>query len=115
MKKYDLHHFVGIQFVGVNAINATAMNFFHLDVWTPNGTEFQVRLVNNVGPTQTESTVIYNAGTTPAITKEGWISLDIPLSSFSTLAGTNALGQMLLLVPGGTNAVFYVDNVYFHK
>ena len=115
VKKYDLHHFVGIQFVGVNAINATAMNFFHLDVWTPNGTEFQVRLVNNVGPTQTESTVIYNAGTTPAITKEGWISLDIPLSSFSTLAGTNALGQMLLLVPGGTNAVFYVDNVYFHK
>jgi hypothetical protein len=115
VKKMELFHFLGVQFDGVNAINATAMNFFHLDVWTPNGTEFQVQLVNNVGPAQTVSTVIYNAGTIPAITKEGWISLDIPMSAFTGLTGTDKIGQMLLLVPSGTNAVFYVDNIYFHK
>ncbi len=115
VKKYDLRHFVGIEFVGPNAIDASAMAFFHMDVWTPNGAEFQVRLVNAVGPGQTESTVTFNGASTPAITTGSWIPLDIPLSAFSALAGTNALGQMLLLVPTGSNAVFYVDNVYFRR
>ncbi|MBL0277571.1 MAG: Ig-like domain-containing protein [Anaeromyxobacter sp.] len=115
VKKYELRHFAGIQFVGANAIDASAMAFLHLDVWTPNGTEFQVRLVNAVGAGQTEATVTYNAGTTPALTTGAWISLDIPLSAFTGLAGRSALGQMLLLVPTSTSGVFYVDNVYFRK
>jgi len=114
-KKYELFHFVGIEFLGANVIDASAMTTMHMDVWTPNGTEFQIRLVNNVGASQTESTVTYNAGSSPAITTGSWISLEIPMSAFSGLSARNQLGQMLLLVPGGSNAVFYVDNIYFHK
>lgn len=114
VKKYVLRHFTGIEFL-TSPIDATARNFFHLDVWTPNATELQVRLVNNVGPTQSESTVTFNATSTPALTTGAWIPLDIPMTAFSGLSGRAALGQMLLLVPTGSNATFYFDNIYFHN
>ena len=42
-----------------------------------------------------------------------WISLDIPLASFTGLSAKNKLNQLLFVAPGPT--VLYVDNVYFRK
>jgi hypothetical protein len=115
VKKYDLHHFMGVEF-GVDPANtlvdASAMAFLHLDVWSPNATELQVRLVNHPGPTQTEATVVRTGAALPS---GQWVSLELPLSSFTGLSATNQLGQLLLLVPPGTGAVVYVDNLYFHQ
>ncbi len=116
VKKYGLHPFVGVEFIetpppsSVNLrIDASAMNWFHVDVWTPDGFDFGVRLVNDPGGFQSESTVGYYVGTGT------WTSLEIPMTDFRNLGGTSKLGQLLFLVPDGTSATFYVDNVYFHK
>ena len=51
MKKYALHPFAGIGFgpdgSSPNQIDASAMTWFHVDVWTPNGYAFDVKLVND--------------------------------------------------------------------
>ena len=90
----------------------------HVDVWTPDTLQFAVHLVN--GPAgQTEGAVPYNASTTPAIAKGAWISLDIPLTSFTSngLGATNSIYQLLWVdnIGGNQNGTFYVDNVYFWK
>ena len=94
----------------MNRIDASAMTWFHIDVWTPNGFAFDVKLVNDPTGFVSESTVrsyILETGT--------WTSLEIPMTAFRNLGGTSKLGQMLFLVPDGTSSTFYVDNIYFHN
>jgi hypothetical protein len=114
VKKYTLRAFAGIGFgpdgSTTNQVDASAMTWFHVDVWTPDGYAFDVKLVNDPTGYSSESTVrsyIQETGT--------WIGLEIPMTAFRNLGGTSKLGQMLFLVPGGTSATFYVDNIYFHN
>jgi hypothetical protein len=114
VKRYTLRSFAGVGFgtdgTSENQIDASAMTWFHIDVWTPNGYAFDVKLVNDPSGFPSESTVrsyIQDTGT--------WIGLEIPMTAFRNLGGTSRLGQMLFLVPGGTAATFYVDNIYFHN
>ncbi|MBK7097024.1 MAG: hypothetical protein IPH57_18960 [Saprospiraceae bacterium] len=44
-----------------------------------------------------------------------WISLEIPLSSFSGLSSRNALWQIVFVDVNNTIPSFYADNIYFHK
>ena len=114
MKKYVLRPFAGIAISpdgsSTNAIDASAMTWFHVDVWTPDGFEFRVRLVNDPAGFTSDSTVSYIIPQTGT-----WTSLEIPMTDFANLGGTSKIGQMLFLVPDGTSATFYVDNVYFHN
>jgi hypothetical protein len=114
VKKYALHAFAGIGFgpdgSSANQVDASAMTWFHVDVWTPNGYAFDVKLVNDPTGYASESTVrsyVLDTGT--------WVGLEIPMTAFRNLGGTSKLGQMLFLVPDGTAATFYVDNIYFHN
>ncbi len=114
VKKYVLHSFVGVGISpdgkSVNDIDASAMTWFHVDVWTPDGYAFDVKLVNDPAGYASESTV------RSYVTRTGaWVPLEIPMSAFRNLGGTQAIGQMLFLVPDGTSSTFYVDNVYFHN
>jgi hypothetical protein len=125
MKKYTALQFVGIEFIGTppgtNEIDATAMNFFHLDVWTPDATVFKVKLVD-FGPNKTfdfpthiddsEFELTYNATSTPALVTGQWVALDIPLSSFTGLTSRAHLAQLVL---SSSTATVFIDNVYFHK
>jgi len=123
VKKYDLFPFAGIGFgpdgSDANQIDASRMTHFHLDVWTPNGFVFKVRLVNDPGQVpahfQSESTVQVDAGSTPPLETGRWVGVEIPMTDFINLGGTSKLGQMLFLVPDGTSGTFYVDNIYFHN
>jgi hypothetical protein len=120
VKKYTLHHFVGIEFgttTPANTVDATTMTHFHVDVWSPNPSgRLQIQLVNDPGGgAQIIST--YNATFT---TTGSWIPLEIPLASFApALTSKNLLRQILFLaqdpVGGNSAAVVYVDNIYFHK
>lgn len=107
-KKYELFHFAGIEFFGT-PVDATSMEFMHLDVWSSNATALDIRLVNFSGPAPVESTVTKTNETGK------WVSLDINLNEFTTLTSRSKLAQMLLLVPVSTTGTYFIDNIYFYK
>ena len=110
-KKYTNLVYSGIEFTSTT-IDATTMQYYHVDIWTPDATTFHVKLVdfgaNGVyaGGDDTESELTY----TPSLS--GWVSYDIPLTDFATLTNKAHLAQMLFI---SSNSTVYVDNVYFWK
>lgn len=114
-KKYTNLDFVGVETVA-NTIDASGMEFFYLDMWSPNATFFAVKLVDFGadgafgGGDDTEHQInIEN----PA--QEEWVSVNLPLSSFTGLASTEHLAQYIFVgQPTGASTV-YVDNVFFYK
>jgi Secretion system C-terminal sorting domain len=114
-KLYTNLDFAGIEFL-TPLINANAMQYFHIDVWTPNATQFGVKLVdigaNGVFGGGDDVEHLYMV--TP-LNQGGWNSYDIPFASFTGLTTREHLAQMILVgVPSGTTTA-YVDNVYFYK
>jgi len=112
VKQYTLHDFVGVEFgVGTpaNTVNASTMTTFHVDVWSPNpSSNLEIQLVNDA--TGAAAIGHYQAG---AIASGSWVSLEIPLSSFTGLTAKDKLQQLLFVAAGPT--VLYIDNVYFHN
>jgi hypothetical protein len=116
--RYRNLNFVGIEFTNPT-INASAMQFLHMDIWTPDATalpnNFKVKLVdfgaNNVfgGGDDKEGEVTITA---PTLVTNNWVSLDMPLSSFSGLTTRANLAQMIL---SGTIPNIFIDNVYYYK
>ena len=98
----------GIDF-SANPCNVSGCTNLHVDVWSPNATTYDIRLVNNVGGSQ-------QADATGVIVTSGWNSLNIPLSVFTTanpamsLAG---IGQVGIVGDGSANSTYYIDNIYF--
>ncbi len=116
--RYRNLNFVGIEFANPT-VNAGGMSTFHMDIWTPNPTDlpnnFKVLLIdfgaNGVfgggDDSQHEITV-----TSPTLVSNNWVSLDIPLSSFTGLTSRTKLAQMVL---SGSLPNLYMDNVYFYR
>lgn len=117
IKRYTNLNFVGIQFTAPT-INATAMTHYHMDIWTPDpvgpATVFRVLLVD-VGPDGsfegTDNTSHEITIPSSMLRTESWVSLDIPLSSFTGLTSRARVAQIVL--SGGLPNLF-VDNVYFY-
>lgn len=118
VKRYRNPNFVGIEFSS-KTINATAMTHFHMDIWTPDPTDtpasFKILLVDfgangtfGGGDDASHEVSI----TRPSLVSEQWVSIDIPLSSFTGLKTRAHLAQLVL--SGGLPNV-YIDNVYFYK
>ena len=111
-KLYTNCNYAGIEFTGANSINATSMNFLHVDIWTPNLSAISVKLVDfgadNAygGGDDKESSIQIS----PQPTLCGWSSYFIPLSSFAALTSRANLSQLLFL---GSSTIIYVDNIYF--
>ncbi len=116
--RYRNLNFVGIEFTS-SPINASAMSGFHMDIWTPDATtlpnNFKVLLVDF------GANGIFGGGddvsheitvTAPTLVSNNWISLDIPLSSFTGLTTRGHLAQLVL---SGSVPNLYLDNVYFYK
>jgi len=113
-KKYSNLDYVGIETVA-NKLNVSTKTHFHLDVWSSNFTNFGVKLVDfgadGAFGGGDDSEFQVNIAT-PA--QNEWVSLNIPLSDFTTLTGKEHIAQLILVgQPTGT-ATVYVDNVYFH-
>jgi hypothetical protein len=109
-------NFVGIEFSS-QPVNASAMTHFHLDIWTPDpvsGKTFKVLLADfgadgvYGGGDDSNSEVSISS---PPLSAQNWISLDIPLSNFSGLTSKSHLAQLVL---SGDLPNVYVDNVYFY-
>jgi hypothetical protein len=118
VKKYTLLGFAGVEFVGANVVDATAMTHFHLDTWSPNATEIKVKLVD-FGADGAFGGVAGDADTEHEVTLSGlatgdWVSHELALADFTGLAARAHLAQLILSAPA-TDATVYVDNVYFRK
>jgi len=101
--------------LGTATIDVSGCTNLHVDVFTPNGNNFAIKLVDSGGAA---AEIIY----TPAggvITNNGWIGLDMPLSQFASLTPTlklYAIKQVGIIDGDGggiTPADYYIGNAYF--
>ncbi len=116
IRYYNLN-FVGVEFSS-SPVNATPMTHFHIDLWTPDATlspnNVKIKLVdfgaNGVygGGDDVSHEVTISA---PVLQSNRWVSLDLPLASFSGLTTRAHLAQLVL---SGTVANLFVDNVYLY-
>ncbi len=104
-KKYDNLNYQGAQLA--SAIDVSAMQKLHVDIWTPNCTAFDLYLINT-----TPTTVEQKVTLTPTLS--GWNSYDIPLTQFTGVALNNVSQLKFVGTPSGTSVV-YMDNLYFWK
>jgi hypothetical protein len=95
-----------------NGLNISAYDTFHADVWTSStSVQLGVKLVstdNGAAPL-----VYYPAS--GVLTNGQWVSLDIPLTAFTSLAPNLDLNHLDQMLWYGNNGNFYIDNVYFYK
>ena len=112
---YTNFNFVGIQFTSPT-VNATSMTHIHLDIFIPNtlsaNTQFKIEMVDfgsggNVTGAFTTNILVSQS--------QQWISLDIPLSSFTGLSRRNNLAQIIFVDVNERISSFYADNIYFYK
>ena len=114
-KEYSNLDFVGIETVN-NQINATAMTFVHIDVWSANFTSFAIKLVDfgaNAAFGGGDDSEFQRTFASPALGQ--WISYDLPLSSFTGLLSRQHLAQYILVAQPSGSAKVYIDNLYFHN
>jgi hypothetical protein len=112
-KRYDALNYAGVEFLANNQLNVTSMTHFRVDFWSPNLSTFKVKLVDfgangqYAGGDDSESELSY------ALPTEAWHTLEIPLSSFTSLAALDHLSQLVFSgTPSGAGTV-YIDNVLF--
>jgi hypothetical protein len=121
--------YLGLGYAGVEpnpsynpatALDISAMNTFHVDVWTT-ANQIAIKLVSTINGAAPE--IIY-PDSSGVITSNHWVSLDIPLSAFTNLVPTLDLthfDQLLWVdngdIPGSgvQQGDFYIDNVYFYS
>ncbi|MBR9914436.1 MAG: hypothetical protein GYB32_06345 [Algicola sp.] len=110
-KFYADADFVGVEFYGDDAVDASQMDAFHLDFWSVNATTFRIKLVD-LGGTATEAEIVFEG-----LPQNEWVSIDIPMSDFTDAGMTsiNSIQQLIFSgIPVGTFD-FFIDNVYFYK
>lgn len=97
--KYANLNYQGTQLTG--QVNALTMNKLHVDVWTSDGTQFQITPISP-GPKEKLVTA------TPLVQNQ-WNSFDIDLSLFT---GVNFAEIFQFKIVG--NGTVYIDNLYFY-
>jgi len=94
----------GFNYQGVELASSQDVSSFsnlHIDVWTENATALNVFLISP-GPIETPYAI--------PVPTDGWLSLDIPLTSFAPVD----LSDLFQLKFDGSGALIYLDNIYFY-
>lgn len=102
--EYENFNYQGIE-IG-SKVNASAMQYLHIDLWTPNETSLSISPIS-------QSTGEKAVQLTPIKLNE-WNSYDIPLSSF-TIQGLSMADILHLKFVGSGKSIIYLDNIYFYK
>ncbi|HSG29459.1 MAG TPA: hypothetical protein VLA34_13345, partial [Candidatus Krumholzibacterium sp.] len=122
-KLYTDFGFAAITFEN-NLIDATDMEYFHVDIWVPAYvTYLRIKLVDfgedgiYQGAPDSEGEVLLFATSDPPLVKGEWLSLDIPIERF--MNGSKGLFQRAhlsqLVFEEATGGTLFVDNIYFFK
>jgi hypothetical protein len=124
VKKIKFTNFLGVQFTTpANRIDLTPMTYMHIDLWTATPTldkTFGPKLSNWAKGSGEANAILFTAtnASTPKLPSPNpgtWISLDIPLSSFS-LGARNDIAELIFTSAGpGSLGLVYVDNIYFWR
>lgn len=109
----------GVAFLA-GRFDATTFTYFHMDIYTDTPTldkSFNVKFSNWNGGAGEANAIEYSVNNSNFLTNPNpgtWISLDIPLASFSGINGSsrNDLAQFVISSDLGT---VYYDNLYLHK
>ena len=113
-KLYTSLNFAGIETVTTPMdLESAGMVFLHVDIWTPNSTEFRIKLVDFGGDgfggdNDTEFELSFN------LNLSEWNSLDIPLADFEGMNMSDINQFIISSDPSGASDV-YLDNIFFHK
>ena len=99
--KYANLNYQGTSFA--SAIDASAMGFLHLDMWTADATAVNVFCIST-GPVEKSYAL--------PITANQWVSYDIPLSTFTGVDLTDII-QFKFDGGSGSESIF-LDNIYFY-
>ena len=104
--KYESLNYQGMEFT---AQDVSGYTHVHLDFWTPNATTLRFSLIESAG------------GEYPfelTVTNEEWVSVDIPLSHYTTGNSSLDLTDVFQFKtdadPDGGSPTVYLDNIYFH-
>ena len=103
--EYSNFNYQGTEF---DTIDASAMEFVHIDIWTEDATNVSFSPINN-GTGVAE--ILINV----PLVSGGWSSVDIAKADFTGMTW-NSLFQIKFDGRGGNNpSTIYIDNVYFYK
>ena len=109
----------GVAFLA-GRFDATAFTYFHMDIYTDTPTldrSFNVKFSNWNGGAGEANAIEYsvnNSNFLPNPNPGTWISLDIPLTSFSAINGSNRNDLAQFVISSDLGTVYY-DNLYLHK
>jgi len=97
----------GIDF-SANPYNMSGCDHMHVDIFAPDATNYDIRIVNTVENQQADAIGFATTG--------GWTSLDIPLSVFTSnnpAITFDNIGQVGIVGDGTADSTYYIDNIYF--
>ena len=100
--------YAGLDYQGIqlaNSLDATGMNYLHLDYYSANSAALNVYLIST-GPVEKPFALPVPTNNTTT----GWKSIDIPLSAFSPVNLAN-----IIQFKFDGNGDIFLDNLYFHK
>jgi hypothetical protein len=116
VKKYSALSYVGIEATGVNSIDASGMDYFTFDAWTPDATTYKVKLVDwgadNAfgGGDDVEHEITFS---TPA--QGSWTNHTINMSDFTGLTTSANISQIIFAAEPAGGATLFLDNIYFSR
>ncbi len=119
-KKINFTNFLGIDFSAAgHHLDLTNFTRFHMDIWIDSSVDLVGKVFNlklsQWGGTTAEVSALelpLNTGTTPALVKGQWLSIDVPLTAWSNNANRNDIAQFVIT---SNIPTVYFDNLYFHK
>jgi len=114
--KYTNLGFNGIETIK-KPVDASSMTTLNMDVWSPNITVFNVKLVTFLGDGFAGPNGDSEANINVNLTANQWNKISIPLKDF-TDAGLKSLTELNQFIFTSTpfgSGIAYVDNIYFSK
>jgi hypothetical protein len=114
--KYTNLGFNGIETIK-KSVDASGMTTLNMDVWSPNITVFNVKLVSFLGDGFAGANGDSEANLNVNLTANQWNKISIPLKDF-TDAGLKSLSELNQFIFTSTpfgSGIAFVDNIYFSK
>lgn len=107
MLNYIKLSYQGIALADNVTIDVSGMEYFHMDVWTPDLQKIETSLISK---TNGEKPVVKD------LTANQWTSIDIPISAFTSQGLTVAdIFQLKFVGTPWAGGTVFIDNIYFYK